>query len=257
MKHPSILRSALLLCSELGAVALAAPAVAADAETPSVVGNVGFASEYRFRGLSQSDFKPALSAGLDYSHASGLYLGTWASSISWLSDAGVGGSSIEWDVYGGYKGSAGPISYDVGGLYYYYPGRYPDGFTRPYTFELYAAGTWEFLTLKYSHALTNAFGFTDSKNSGYLDLSATYPLMEGMNVVAHVGHQLIKASSEMGRARSDCSYTDWKLGVTYDWVGATWGLAYVDTNAKDGCYANYRGKNIGDARAVVSVSKTF
>ncbi|MFT3800480.1 MAG: TorF family putative porin [Burkholderiaceae bacterium] len=252
MKNSSLLRSALLLCSALGA---AAPVAAAD--TSPVVGNVGFASEYRFRGLSQSDFKPAVSAGLDYAHESGLYLGTWASSISWLSDAGVGGSSIEWDVYGGYKGSAGPISYDVGGLYYYYPGRYPDGFTRPYTFELYAAGTWEFLTLKYSHALTNAFGFTDSKNSGYLDLAATYPMMEGLNLVAHVGHQWIKGSSEVGRSKSDCSYTDWKLGVTYDWAGATWGIAYVDTNAKDGCYNNYRGKNIGDARAVASVSKTF
>lgn len=44
---------------------------------------------------------------------------------------------------------------------------------------------------------------------------------------------------------------------TYDWAGATWGLAYIDTNAKDRCYTNYRGRNIGDARAVFTVTKTF
>ena len=236
------------------------PAFAEEAASP-VTGNVGFASEYRFRGIAQSDKRPAVSAGLDYAHSSGVYLGTWASSISWVNDAlkatDGGGSSIEWDFYGGYKGKAGPLGYDVGGLYYFYPGNYPDGFIKPNTFELYAAATWEWFTLKYSYALTKTFGFSESKGSSYLDLTAAYPLAEGLNLIGHVGHQKIKGSESAGLGKNDCSYTDWKLGATYDYVGVTWGASAVGTNAKAVCYTNYRGTDTGSTTLVLSATKTF
>lgn len=248
----SIPRAALVVASFIGAIA---PAIAEDA--PPVVGNIGFASEYRFRGLSQTDFRPAIQGGADYSNPSGFYLGTWGSNISWLSDSGAGGSSLEWDMYGGYKGTVGDFSYDVGGLFYYYPGRYENGFTNPNTFEIYAAGGWKWFTLKYSYSLTNAFGFADSHGSSYLDLSGAYPIMEGLNLVGHVGHQWIVKSDSVGRAASDCSYTDWKLGLTKDMWGVTWGLAYIQANAKDMCYTNYRGSNLGKATGVLTITKTF
>lgn len=256
----------LALATLLAAAAAITPSIGAaqdkkeEAKSPhTLTGNLGFVSEYRYRGITQTHSKPAVQGGFDYAHASGAYLGAWGSNVNWLSDLGAS-NSLELDLYGGYKGAAGDVSYDVGGLYYWYPGTYAAGFTKPHTFEIYAAGTWKWLTLKYSHSLTNIFGFADSKNAGYLDLTGTLPMADGLNLVAHVGHQIIPSSSANGRAKSDCSYTDWRLGMTYDYAGFTFGAAYVDTNAKGGagqCYRNPYNKDLGRSTLVLSVLKSF
>src|SRR5690606_33939082 len=128
-------RSGLLI--HLGAAALAlctAPTLmAADAES-STTGNVTVVNDYLFRGLSQTNRDPALQAGLEYDHASGWYVGGWGSSISWLSDTSAPGvrvsSSVELDVYAGYRAKVGDDWTLDGGLYeYYYPGSYPHGYT--------------------------------------------------------------------------------------------------------------------------------
>lgn len=173
-------------------------AAQSDAAQPqqAFTGNIGLASEYRYRGIAQTDGKPALQGGFDYAHTSGLYLGTWASNVSWLSDAGGGiSNSLEWDLYGGFKRSAGDFAYEAGLLYYAYPGRYPPGFNSPDSLELYLAGSWKTLTLKYSHALTDLFGFVDSKGAGYLDLAGSFDLGGGIALLAHVGHQRIPAGA--------------------------------------------------------------
>ena len=218
-------------------------------------GNLSLVSEYRYRGIAQTNARPAVQGGFDYAHASGLYAGTWMSNVSWLSDAGAGAisSSVEWDFYGGYKGAVGDIGYDVGLLYYYYPGKYPSGFNSPDTLELYGALSWQMLTLKYSHALTDLFGFTDSKGSGYLDLSGNFDAGSGVTLTAHVGHQKVDSNS-------NCSYTDWKLGATKEMVGLTWGLAYVGTDADGGvgeCYRNAFNRDLGKGTVVLSVARTF
>jgi len=248
----------------LAATCLLAPGFAPAQSTPAatsphaVTGNLSLVSQYRYRGIGQTNEKPAIQGGFDYAHASGLYLGTWATNVSWISDPQTPGvsSSLEWDLYGGYKGAiSGDLGYDVGGLYYYYPGRYPGGFVKPDTFEIYGAISWKALSLKYSHATTDTFGFFDSKGSNYLDLSYTHQLAAGLNLVAHVGRQNIK-----GPARDACSYTDWKLGVTQDAAGFTWGASYLDTNAKGGagqCYRNVYGKDLGKGTIVLSVTRTF
>jgi uncharacterized protein (TIGR02001 family) len=227
----------------------------------SLTGNFGVFSEYRYRGISQTNGKPAAQGGVDYANASGFYVGTWASNVSWLSDQGRGASSsLEWDFYGGYKGTAGALSYDLGGLYYDYPGTYPASFIKPNTFELYAAATYGIFTLKYSQAITNIFGFADSKGSGYLDLSATYDLGNGMALVGHVGNQVIVASASAERAKSDCSYVDYKLGLTKDLSGYVFGLAYIGTNAKADlgqCYRNAFNNDLGKGTALLSVVKSF
>lgn len=239
----------------------------ASAPTPehTLTGNLTLASEYRFRGISQTNGKPTLQGGFDYAHASGVYLGTWASNVSWLSDGGGGAvsNSLEMNFYGGYKGSFGDIGYDVGLLRYYYPGSYPAGFTSPDTTEIYAAVTWKMLTAKYSHSLTNLFGFADSKGSGYLDLGAAFPIGAGLTLGAHVGLQSIPAGSVDGvqvRSKDDCSYTDWKLGVSGEFSGLNVGVAYIDTNAKGApgeCYRNAYDRDTGKGTLVLSVGKTF
>lgn len=254
----------LLTAASFAAIVSALPSVglAQDKkeESPhSLTGNFSLVSEYRYRGIAQTNFKPAVQGGLDYAHTSGFYLGTWASNVSWLSDAGGGVSnSLEWDFYGGYKGTVGDFGYDVGLLQYYYPGTYPAGFNSPNTLEAYVAGTWKMLTLKYSHSLTDLFGAVDSRGSGYIDLTGNFELGDGYTLVAHLGHQRVPSGG--GFSTSDRSYSDWKLGVTKDLVGVTWGLSYIDTNAKGDAgqfYRNAFNKDLGKGTVVLSVSKTF
>ena len=226
--------------------------------------NLGLVTEYRYRGIGQTNGDPAVQAGLDYTHASGAYAGTWWTNVSWLSDANPDvSSSLETDVYAGYRGSFGAFGYDVGVLRYLYPGSYPHGFTSPHTTELYVAGSWQTITLKYSHAVTNLFGFDDSEGAGYLEVNGSFELGGGLGLLAHVGHQRIPAGRVGGvqiRSRDDCSYTDWSLGLTKGFVGLDWKLSWIDTNADGGtgeCYRNALDRDVGKSVLVLSVGKTF
>ncbi|AEI75701.1 hypothetical protein CNE_1c03350 [Cupriavidus necator N-1] len=238
----------------------AAPAPAAAAAEPAsphtFTANVSLVSDYRYRGISQTNLRPAIQGGFDYAHESGFYVGNWNSSISWLEDANPAVSApVEMDFYGGFKNTfkvAGTeFNYDVGVLQYYYPGGYNN--PRPYTTELYAGIGWGPVFLKYSHAVTNLFGWADSKNSGYIDLSANVPLnFWDLTLNAHVGYQDVKHNS-------DASYTDWKIGLTKDLgKGFALAVAYVDTNAKQAAYTSAnRGRYLGKAAAWASITKTF
>ena len=118
------------------AAADAAPAAAADAAPASPLSfNVGVVSDYIFRGISQTHGDPAIQGGIDYAFPSGFYVGTWASSISWVKDYTNKGD-VELDIYGGYRGSLpfADWSYDVGAIGYIYPGHGP-GNTLSHMFE--------------------------------------------------------------------------------------------------------------------------
>src|SRR5690606_10460802 len=101
--------------------------------------NVTVASQYRYRGIIQTNNKPALQGGFDITHSSGFYLGNWNSTISWLDDTDPDVSApLEMDFYGGFRGNITPdVTFDVGVLQYYYPGDYPGGYTSPDTTEAY------------------------------------------------------------------------------------------------------------------------
>ena len=215
--------------------------------------NVGFVSEYRYRGISQTEKKPALQGGMDYSHESGLYVGTWGSNVSWIDNLtdGKAQNSLEWDFYGGYKGTAGPIGYDVGLLQYYYPGSSVNNSSQPSynTLEAYLGLSWEFLTFKYSYSFSNLFGTVDSKGSQYYDLTASYDVWEGFIVGAHFGRQSVAHNSKF-------SYNDWKIGVTKEVLGVNVGLNYIDTDTD--AYTSLNGnQNWGHDTWVLSVNKTF
>lgn len=243
----------------LALVALAAPAHAADSATAdapeyTLTANVTLASQYRYRGLMQTNNKPAIQGGFDFTHASGLYLGNWNSSVSWLNDGNSDVSApVEMDFYGGYKGNLAPdVPFDLGVLQYYYPGDYPSGYTSPDTTELYAGVGYGPVMFKYSVAMTNLFGFADSKYSQYFDLSGNFDtVFWGLTVNAHVGRQTV-------RNLTDGAYTDWKLGLTKDFgQGLAISVAYIDTNADRAVYTNSRGRYMGRATGLLSLTKTF
>ena len=273
------MKKTLLASLILGAFALpaaaqtAAPAAPEAAPAPALTANIGLFSSYRFRGIDQTFGKPALQGGFDYNHESGFYVGNWNSNVQ--SGAGYPSGNLEMDFYGGYKHAFGDFGLDVGALYYYYPGT-DAGVGKAFSpvnnrngkvasgrvdnTEVYIGGSWKFLSLKYSFVVGDYFSTPDTKNSGYLDLSANYDLGNGWGVNGHVGHLNFKNMN-------NANYTDWKLGVTKDLSGWVLGASYVATNAKGDCgkgefycFSNSGAtstKDAGKAIAVVSVSRTF
>ncbi|MFG6446667.1 TorF family putative porin [Roseateles sp. BYS180W] len=233
----------------LGYAAVAATAVLAvkpaeAAEDYSLSANAGVVSDYRYRGISQTRLKPAVQAGVDFAHASGTYVGVWASSIKWTRDIPEGGGKAEIDIYAGYKHKMdNGMTLDLGGLYYWYPSSHlvhNTDYVDADTFELYTALSWGPLTLKYSHALTPLFGLTYSpllkegkgtRNSGYWDVSGNFELPYGLILTPHIGHQRVA-----GTLNPQASYTDYSLTLSKTYKGFTPSLTLVGTNADQSYY---------------------
>lgn len=225
----------------------AAPAAAPD---HAVSFNAAAVSDYRYRGISQTRLQPALQGGADYvNNPSGLYAGAWASTITWVKDNG-GDGSVELDLYAGKRGQlTAELSYDVGVLTYVYAANALP--VSANTTEVYAQLGYGPAYVKYSHALTNLFGFADSKNSGYLDIGANIDAGDGVTVNLHAGRQEV-------RHNDAAAYTDWKLGVTRDFGVVSGALALIGTNANESAYTSpANGKFLGKNAVQLTISKVF
>lgn len=241
----------------LSLAALTVPALAQDKKAPepdyTISGNFGLFSDYRFRGISQTDLAPALQGGIDFAHKSGFYLGTWGSNVSEF--ANVNGNGMEIDFYAGYKFSIGDVGIDVGNLYYYYPDATGTG---PDTNEVYVGLSYGPLSLKTSYTTTNNY-FTTANADGtlYYDLKASFPIGEGLTLNAHAGYNDIKnsltgADYSIGIAKD---LAGWSLAANYVWnSGAI--RDSVKTTDVDGT-AGTKTEDLGKGAVVVSISKTF
>jgi uncharacterized protein (TIGR02001 family) len=281
---------ALAASSLLATAAFAQTAPAAPEASP-ITANVTVVNDYRYRGISQSNFQPAIQGGFDYAHESGFYIGNWNSSISWLSDSYSAAASnpmisapVEMDFYAGFKKEliAPGFATDVGVLQYYYPisgslnsslnnirTRQNDANRQataqnPNTTEAYVAQNFTIGPVtgfvKFSYSLTNTFGFYNSAGSYYPDLTVNYDTgVWGLTLNGHVGYQYI--SNKVGN--NDFSYTDYKLGVTKDFGGGlSANISYVGTDAKSVAgtplYVSPTGnKNWGKDGYLISLTKTF
>jgi len=227
--------------------------------------NAGVVSDYRYRGISQTRLKPAVQAGADFAHKSGFYLGTWGSTIKWIKDNSVYGTTptpvkgpVELDLYGGYKGAVGALGYDAGVLRYQYVGNTLEktdagnAYANANTTEVYLGLTYGVATFKYSRSTTNLFGYLNSKGSEYYDLSATFDLGNGFSVTPHVGHQYVAKTSI-------ASYTDYSVTLAKDLGnGVSLTAAVVGTDADKGNYANpVNGKFMGKSGVVLGAKYSF
>ncbi|RXZ36187.1 hypothetical protein D9O50_06465 [Oxalobacteraceae bacterium CAVE-383] len=265
----------LILATAVAAACISSIAQAQEAAAPvpdnALSFNIGVVNDYRFRGISQTRFDPAVQGGADYVYNPlGLYAGTWLSNIKWIKDGvnavnpGTGKGGVEMDIYGGKRGDiGGGFTYDVGGLYYYYPNNNLSStgtLKNANTFEIYGQIGYDTAYFKVSNSLTNAFGNWNSKNSRYYDLSWNPALAGGVILGLHVGHQTINGNQFSGASNSLYSYNDWKVGVSKtfdDLAGITAGIAYVGTDATAGAYVTPDAKNTGRGGVVVSIAKTF
>lgn len=237
----------------LGITSLVALAVLPAASHADIAFNVGGTTDYRYRGISQTRLKPAVQGGIDYSNG-GFYVGTWASAIRWIKDANGGNANVELDVYGGYKGDIvkDSLSYDVGVLTYQYPSNKLN--PKAETTEVYGALTFGPATLKYSHSVSNLFGFASSKNSGYLDLSASFDVGGGVTLAPHLGYQKVASNANY-------SYTDYSLTVSKDFSGLVLSAAVIGADTKKiagtPAYVSPQGKDLGKAGVVLGLKYNF
>jgi uncharacterized protein (TIGR02001 family) len=247
------MKKKLTMVLALGVLGLAAamPATTAAqqrktlAVSGSLDGSLTLTSDYRFRGVSRTFGDPALQGGTEFTLPSNIYIGAWASVIDKEIFANTRGYEI--DIYGGYKWQLRKgVVLDFGLIQYLFPTE-----SLYSTFEGYVGASYEWLSFKYSHAFSNRFfGIQGARNSQYYDLTATYPLGNGLNAIGHYGIQRIHDN--------DGDYTDWRLGVTKDWRGLTWGASYYDTDTRFD-FTNRAGRTraLGEGGIVLSVSKMF
>jgi uncharacterized protein (TIGR02001 family) len=176
---------------------------------------------------------------------SNFYIGAWASVID--KEIFANSRGYEVDIYGGYKRQLrGGLVVDLGLLQYLFPTE-----SRFSTLEGYVGVSHQWLSFKYSHALSNRFfGVEGARGSQYYDLTANYPLGNGLHVIGHYGVQRIHDNGG--------DYTDWRIGVTKEWQRATWGLSYYNTDSTfDFTNRAGRTRDLGEGGFVLSVSKSF
>lgn len=213
------------------ATALLAGAGVAQAE---VSANLGVASNYYFRGISQTDDKAAVSGGLDYANESGFYVGTWMSNIDFSS---APKTDLEIDGYAGFGGDIGDtgLGYDISGWYYWYPGAGGDtqGGELDYA-EI--SGSLSFGpvtgTIAYTFWAEADDDNTQAFQEGdiYYNLSADLPFeFAGFTSSAFIGYY--DFDDDGGGVGEDLSYYHWGLGIAKD-AGdfGTFSLNYEQTD---------------------------
>ena len=226
------------------ALMLVAGFSAAQAE---VTGNASLTSDYRFRGVSQTQNAPAVQGGVDFAHSSGFYVGNWNSSFS--SELYPGSAGIESDVYAGFKKEFGGVTVDAGVLGYMYPRTTTDTNTT----EVYVGASYNVLSVKYSRSITNYFGVADSKNSSYVQADASIPVAGKLSAVAHYGRTTVANNSAL-------DYADYNVGAAYDlngWIVAAKYHANTSKGANFETVNTVNDQKLYKSAVVVSVSRSF
>jgi uncharacterized protein (TIGR02001 family) len=235
-----------------------------DAPVPRLTSTatISLVSNYVFRGLTQTDGRPALQAGLAWGGEGGLYGGLWGSNVSWFADANPSASSsLELDLYAGYRGNlTDELTFDAGLVRYQYPGSYnglASGVGKPDTTELYAGLSWRWIGLKGSYGLGDLFGVEDSAGSFYLDGTLSVDLPEQFTLGLHAGWQHYSGGNGATSNDDLFSYSDWSASLSREIPGGfVLGFTYTGTDAEDAGYT-IAGENIGDGQWIVSLVKSW
>lgn len=271
----------------LSAIALAAAAtlssgtVLAQAAAPAaapdfvVTGNFGITSDYRFRGLQQTDGDPAFQGGFDLAHSSGLYVGTWGSNVSSWAAGPSTSTKLEIDLYGGYKTTVGDVGLDIGAIAYMYPGSSTGGDSsgadwNANTQEAYVGLSYGPVTFKTSYVLSKSYFASTFNNGGdasgtmYYDLTLSQEVAPKLVASIHAGYTDYNGGLDTAADYGKFSYADFNVGLAYDLGnGFTVSGKYFWNDAKAGTksYADASligGKsNLSKDGVAVSLTKAF
>jgi uncharacterized protein (TIGR02001 family) len=216
-------------------------AMAAD----EISANVSMATDYIWRGVSQTNQKPAISGGFDYSHDFDpitWYIGTWGSNVDPKFFGGVHSPTMELDTYTGISGKKDDFSYNAGWLRYNYPGGSSNSTT-----EWHIGGGWKWFGATY-YASKDWFGTSD--DSERIEGTFNYDLPYDISLSTAVANNYGTGTEDFFTD----SYVDWKIGVSKKVLGVDLGLAYTDTNISKG---HCGGTDLCEAHYVASISKSF
>jgi len=237
-----------LLTAAVVAAVLAGPGIALADEpgtmmdegaTHGISANVTLASDYTFRGISQTDEKPAIQGGFDYEHSTGLYIGTWASNVNFGEGSNA---STEMDFYAGFAGeSDGGLGYDVSYIYFDYKGDSPFDY-QEFSFALSYVGAT--LGVIYSDEYLGNGG----PEFWYPYVEYGFSFKNDISLDLHYGYN-DASDADYDFFGSDDTYSDWSVTLGYSAFGVDFAVAYVDTDLDD--------LDAADARAVFSISKSL
>ena len=269
--------------------AIAVPAAAQTEEPPkpiTVSGSVTLATDYRLRGVSQTDKEGAIQGGFTVSHESGFYVGTWASNLAGWGT--FGGSNMELDLFGGFSSEVTPgLTLDAGLTWYMYPGGLSKtDFAEPfvkvsgalgpanllvgvaYAPKQEAIGQWYNSGADYATGIPNQPGKKNDNLYVWTDGSVGIPETP-ITFKGHVGFS--KGNAGLGPNGTSPAptgeYVDWLLGadVAIPSTPLTLSVAYVDTNitARESAYlqpnfsSTKNGSTIAGSTVVFSLSAAF
>jgi len=234
----TIISAAVLLAAILPAAAFAQDE---EAKSITITGSATLASDYRFRGVSQSDKEMAVQGGVTLTHKSGIYAGVWGSNLAGWGT--FGGANMELDLIGGYKMPLrDKAALDVGLVWYMYPGGADESdFAEPYVKLTGTAGpatlTAGAAYAPKQHALANVSNAPNSRGQSDDNLylwgdSAVAIAGTPFTAKAHIGYS--DGNPGLGPNGTSVAptgrYWDWSLGMDATWRNLTLNLSYVDTD---------------------------
>ena len=252
-----------LLLGAAAAALLSAPAMAGERFDAGILSgelsaNVTMTSDYIFRGVSQTDEGPAIQGGFDYVMDTGLYVGTWASNVDFA-------NSAEFDFYGGFsqtiyfeecfdkgaleaRGCGTPtLTYDVGVIYYAYPGSYNQT-AEDDMVEIYGKLGLDFGVISFDTGVYYSPDFTATageQEGWYYYGGATLPLEDHIGLPVsldgRIGLQDVENAGD---------YTEWEIGLNVTAFTLDWRVAYTDTDIEPEA-------DISDSSFYISVGKSF
>ncbi len=230
-----------------------AAAIAADGvEGVEVSGNVTYTTDYRFRGISQGDRSQAIQGGFDVAFDNGVYLGTWASNVTFA------GAAIEADYYIGFASDINDnTAFDIGYLYYSYPE--DDADPDLDYWELY--GSVSFMDATLGVAFSPDY-FAETGDFLYVYGDYSFALSDSVSLDLHVGWNMFEGEEEFaafigpapGESAGD-DYFDYSIGVSTSALGLDFALQYVGTDISNSeCFG---GTKLCEDTVVASVSKSL
>ena len=236
------------LLAMLAVAAFVAPAFAQDGDGVAIEGNVTLASDYSFRGWSQTQRDPAIQGGFDIAFDSGFYVGTWGSNVNFGASDDGNVASMEWDLYFGWSREFdNEVSLDLGFIHFEYPGDRDNLNYQEYAASL-AVGGFTFgvnYSPEYLAVADTTFYYP------YVDYS--HSLTENVSLDLHLGfNQADSPGGDFFGASQGDDYIDYSasLGFPLGAAGATLSIGLYGTNHDDddGC-----GRDC-DLRPILSLS---
>ena len=264
MRCSTLILAGVVLAGATPAVAQDQTAAAPTAPPAEITinGTATVVTDYRFRGVSQTDRKATLQGTITVSHISGFYVSVFGSSVDdYVTASGQGHTEL--DLIAGYKKTVKGTTFDGGILYYYYPKtklpgtNFHSDFFEPYIDVAHIFGP---LTAK----VTANYAFKQkalaldqigpSKDNLYLagDLSLGIPKTP-IGLTAHVGHTF-GPSWDATDFYGGNGFTDYNVGASYTYKVLSFGVQYVDTTAT---FRTPTGKNASGSGVVGSVGVSF